>query len=62
VFIKLTCWAFVLGHLQITRRIIYLRKLYNMGHKIRYIDVKFNEMSSYDNEISLNLTSMYLIL
>jgi len=51
----------VLGHLQVTRNVC-LEEVVQVSHKIKYIELKFNEISLNDNEISLNFNSTYLIL
>ena len=38
--------------------ILLSRKLYKIGNEIKYIELKFNEISSsFNNEISLNVNS-----
>jgi len=50
-----------LGHLQVTRN-VYLEEVIQVSHKIKYVELKFNEISLSFNEISLNFNSIYLIL
>jgi len=39
-----TCFGIYLGHLQVTRN-VYLEEVIQVSHKIKYVEIKFNEIS-----------------